>query len=590
MKNKIFIVLFQLIVLNTFSQSPNKCGVLAPVEDIFLQIDREKYIVGETLWFKAYCIEDSKLSSKFSSVLYLELFDDEGNRFIKKKYKILNGISFGDVLIPKELRTGNYFLRAYTKYQRNFPVNYLFTRVVSILNPNVINDEQINAELIDAKGTVEDNIMNKRKLIKIELETNKDIFNRRELVKLKVLKNSKKLDLSISVRSVGSRHDSIIINRALDKNPWLVKSSSFCYPQLSNLLSFSGEKNIYDQINDIKYLPDYRNLMISGVVLDHNSKIPVSNIECISAVVGQKPQVHICETKDNGRFIFTLNGLKEENMLFVGVPDNKEPYDILVDNDFEIRFPKLNKIPLLFGDKINGDFEDIFANFQIGKNINIDDKSGVYELVNEKFPSFNLKNADLSVDVKNYIELPTIEDVFRELVPGVFVVGGVGNRHFNVFNKKRKELYRNPIVLLDNIPVFDIERLMLLNAKSIDSIEVYYSKYYLGDEFFNGIISLKSSTDNFASFKWRDNSIFVSFNGISLPHVFKMPDYSLSMSINTIPDFRTTLYWNPLVDLSEEREYTFYTSDYCSKYEIIVKGFDENGIGYYGTYQIEVTD
>jgi hypothetical protein len=54
-------------------------------EKIYLQYDKQSYIAGETIWFKAY-IMDGLLPSTKSTVLCVELINDSGKTVQKKFY------------------------------------------------------------------------------------------------------------------------------------------------------------------------------------------------------------------------------------------------------------------------------------------------------------------------------------------------------------------------------------------------------------------------------------------------------------------------------------------------------------------------
>lgn len=61
---------------------------------------------------------------------------------------------------------------------------------------------------------------------------------------------------------------------------------------------------------------------------------------------------------------------------------------------------------------------------------------------------------------------------------------------------------------------------------------------------------------------------------------FAFPDYAQERSVTTKTDFRTTLYWNPHLQLGAKGmgSFSFYTSDAISSYRITAEGFGEPGI------------
>ena len=98
--------------------------------------------------------------------------------------------------------------------------------------------------------------------------------------------------------------------------------------------------------------------------------------------------------------------------------------------------------------------------------------------------------------------------------------------------------------------------------------------------------------DNFAGFKWTDNSVFLNFKTLHPELTFHLPDYQNSnLKMDSKADFRTILYWNPEVNLDgEDRKIHFFSSDYQSVYEVILRGYTDEGIFCYGSLEFEVVD
>lgn len=106
-------------------------------EKIDLQSDRNIYMTGENIWFSAsYLLNKSFGKKQISNTLYLELINQNNQTIAKNKYEINNGKASGRIVIPNRINTGNYLLRAYTQYQRNFnSLNFAYQQL-TIINPN----------------------------------------------------------------------------------------------------------------------------------------------------------------------------------------------------------------------------------------------------------------------------------------------------------------------------------------------------------------------------------------------------------------------------------------------------------------------
>ncbi|MCE6988362.1 hypothetical protein [Dyadobacter sp. CY323] len=105
-------------------------------EKLYVHVDRPFYLVGETIWFKAYNLNGA--SHKFldiSKVAYLEVLDIENNAVVQTKFSMLDGKGNGSVLIPSTIVSGKYKIRCYTNWMKNFNADQYFETPVSIVNP-----------------------------------------------------------------------------------------------------------------------------------------------------------------------------------------------------------------------------------------------------------------------------------------------------------------------------------------------------------------------------------------------------------------------------------------------------------------------
>jgi len=104
-----------------------------PFEKVYIHFDKPYYAVGDTIWFKAYLtIGPYHQPSALSRIIYVDVISQDS---IVKSLKLptINGVAFGDVtLSPKIFKQGNYHIRAYTNWMRNFGPDYFFNKTISI--------------------------------------------------------------------------------------------------------------------------------------------------------------------------------------------------------------------------------------------------------------------------------------------------------------------------------------------------------------------------------------------------------------------------------------------------------------------------
>ena len=104
-------------------------------EKIYVHHNSNVLLVGETLYYKLYCLNArTERLTKNSKIAYVELIGESGTVF-KHKLKLNNGTSFSGFFIPTTVATGMYKLIAYTNWMRNNGDNSFYETDIAIINP-----------------------------------------------------------------------------------------------------------------------------------------------------------------------------------------------------------------------------------------------------------------------------------------------------------------------------------------------------------------------------------------------------------------------------------------------------------------------
>jgi hypothetical protein len=116
-----------------------------PQEKVFLHLDKSYYLSGETIFFKAYLTAGSfNQLSPLSKTLYVELINDKNEKIEKRIIQIKEGVGSGDIAIFSEVPSGNYLLRAYSNWMRNFGQEFFFQRELKIWNIDTQPEQTAN--------------------------------------------------------------------------------------------------------------------------------------------------------------------------------------------------------------------------------------------------------------------------------------------------------------------------------------------------------------------------------------------------------------------------------------------------------------
>lgn len=189
--------------------------------------------------------------------------------------------------------------------------------------------------------------------------------------------------------------------------------------------------------------------------------------------------------------------------------------------------------------------------------------------------------ADEVYNLDDYTRFPIMEEVLREYVPGVMVRKKRDGFHFMVVDKINKALFReDPMILIDGVPVFNVNEVMSFDPLKIKRLEVISREYYEGILSFPGLMSFFTYGTDLGSFPIDRRALTMDYDGIQFQREFYSPVYEGSSEKQSrLPDPRTLLYWNPTLSTKkgETAQLEFYTSDVPGNYTVVVEGLSKDG-------------
>lgn len=138
----------------------------------------------------------------------------------------------------------------------------------------------------------------------------------------------------------------------------------------------------------------------------------------------------------------------------------------------------------------------------------------------------------------------------------------------------------DPLVILDGIPIFDMNKVMAMDPLKIKRLDVIKDRYFWGPADAEGILSYASYKGDLAGVELDPHAVVVDYEGMQLQRVFYSPVYDTDKQIaSRMPDFRSLLFWAPNINTSVQgkNQVTFYTSDEEGKYIGVIQGITANG-------------
>ena len=200
---------------------------------------------------------------------------------------------------------------------------------------------------------------------------------------------------------------------------------------------------------------------------------------------------------------------------------------------------------------------------------------------------------DFGVNVADYVVFPKMEDLLREVVP--FVQSRQRGNQSSVRMSFRLETSTrvftdDPLYVIDgtmtrNTSVFlDLKPENLISIKIINNPNKLAQLSRLGE---NGVIFVQTKKGDFSNSLIKQNL----FSVIGLSHTNESFKVNLLRPAPTrIPDLRSTLYWNPLLetDGTGHADMNFFASDDIGTMSVQIQGLTKDGRPFSDTQELKV--
>ncbi len=136
--------------LNSIQSEFKKYGEEHLQEKLFVHTDKNFYLAGEIVWFKLYDVDGTfHKPLNISKVSYVEILDNENKPALQSKIELKDGMGTGSMFLPLSLKSGNYKLRAYTSWMKNFSPDFYFEKNITVINSLKTPAAQTGVQPID---------------------------------------------------------------------------------------------------------------------------------------------------------------------------------------------------------------------------------------------------------------------------------------------------------------------------------------------------------------------------------------------------------------------------------------------------------
>ncbi|HVU58325.1 MAG TPA: hypothetical protein VHD83_24860 [Puia sp.] len=353
---------------------------------------------------------------------------------------------------------------------------------------------------------------------------------------------------------------------------------------------FRWEDVIHHSNPTVDFPPEYNGTIITGRVVNAQTGALDPSIQGYLAMPGTRTQFASAYADDNGKIKFELKDFYGGTEIIVQTnPLTDSNYRIDITSPFIDTYTKQPLPPFI----LSRSDSNILANKNFDMQV-LNRYAGV-RLKQFQFPAFDTStfyvHPDFSYLLDNYTRFTTMEEVMREYVVMMLVKRGHDQTHLPLLDLSEMDKFfeKDPLVLIDGVPVFDLNKLMVLDPLKIRKLETVHQKFFLGSTDYDGIMNWISYKGDLAGYTLDANATVIDYEGLQLQREFYSPSYETEQAATDhLPDYRNVLYWSPDVQVAPKSALSFYSSDVAGKYIVVVEGLAADGTAGSGMASFEV--
>lgn len=512
-----------------------------------LYTDRDAYVSGETLLAKIYLPEGIA-----SSIVCLDLMNMNGTRITGVSLAVQNNEAAGYLNLPDSLSSGTYLVRTYQKHNAS-KIKTIREIWISSRFDGLEKITQIKR--IIAVSSIQDKETSQIGISGINPEYHKN----------------SNFEASITI------DDSLL--KDLDGNLMVSVAQT---DQSFNPTTFILENN---QANE--GIVERNGIIISGTITDKRTLEPESDITVCMTIPDSIPGFQYYKTGKDGRFYFILDQYYGSVQAVVQCFTNtsNQRLNMKLDELFADPGPlpeySLQPISEEFKTSMTrnisaGTFRKVFAQ----ETLNY---SSAPKITRDLYPYYG--KASRTVNPNLFIDLPNFAEVARELLPGVKFRNYNNEPSLQVLNNSTHNYFEEkPLILIDGIPVRDLNVIKDLGSSDIDRVDILQNERFYGDLRFPGIVAIYTAKADYSMLPESSQLARLNIEAIQLQTKLAEP----LVSEPNIPDLRQSLYWNPGTQPSQNITVKCLTSTIEGRFKILVRGRLKDGTMLFSEKQFEV--
>lgn len=493
-------------------------------ETVHVITDKNCYVTGE-------CVNVSLLVTKVgkgsvsnpegsdSKVAYVEIAD--ANRMVAQSMVALeNGRGWANISLPLTLHSGNYQLTAYTNDMRNRDKKEFTRSLISIVNPTKVSryDNIEYLPLDSATAAVKSfNCLTERPFAS---------FNCGDTI----LMNIGMKDCLFSTATV-SRAD-------------------IATPQYVSIPHLRNQRHVFR-----KFIPE-----LEGHIVTAKKRGNGDIHETRLVMVGKNATLYDGKQLNDSTYVYFTDGLYGNLPTLINAYDKEgQPVAMEVESPYAGVLPaSLPKLTVYCSEN------DLRSRSIAAQKEKIAcDKLSLDTLSYSR--TFMSAQPKLFYDLDDYTKLHNVREILLEFLRGVHKKKFFGaTKLFIMDYQLGKQAEWPALILLDGMPIHNIDDILDYDGHLLKYIQIYPDKYTFGNSVVTGVVQFISKKGRLSNFKLDSGS--------------KLMKYSFPQQRPALPEYESngygTQYWNPDVT---GNAFSFAAPSVPGRYNVVIQGVSRQG-------------
>lgn len=549
--SRIFSILLMLAVFASASAQTMK-------EYVRTLTDKQCYLAGELLCVRVDALLDVPASGASdaegtvipspSRVAYVELSDAQ-QMVAQTMVDLTDGQGWAEIPLPARMHSGCYQLTAYTRNMRNYGTESFARSVIGVINGEQLSRRD-NVRFVSDSLLVADGVMK---------ESEAEQQNRM-VAQLGSVAPLGEVTLQLPAASTLGCAITMEQNGLTSNVPYLK------LPASDNALASSQSKQTF--------APELEGHIVSArLALDGKPNLLNARL----ALVGKSASLYDGQLQSDGSYLFYTSGVYGNLPTLMSAYD----YDGLAV-PMQLQSPYVQSLPMSLPELRVSCTEQQLNDRASAARRQAAVKDWLHSDTLKHSTGFMSATPRYFYDLDEYTHMNDIHELIVEFVRGVKRQKEEGVNMLFTFDPETRSYSRWPaLVLLDGMPVYDIDEILGYDAHLVKYVQIYTGRFTFGKTCCQGVISFVTRGGRLSNYKLDAGSRLVSYafpqdHPVFVPHTTACPPSGCPHS---------TLLWEPA---ARGQSYSFRAPAAPGRYQIVVQGFQPNGTPFCQRSELEV--